>query len=128
MGCSLLRTILDSCGHVCAHTLYMLNVRLDGILQFSFGNNLRGERKLKINLDSVSTNLPVICTEKDYGRRGGCVDLTGFWTHPLIMPQLSDAFSLVCHCFQRLLNSLSCLSGHPFLMFMLILSMSRIDV
>ena len=36
---------------------------------FLFGDSLGGERKLKLDLDSVATDLVVVCVEGDYGRQ-----------------------------------------------------------
>lgn len=68
MGCSLLSTILQHPRPVCAHTLYMSSVKLDGILQLCFRDNLGVERKLKADLDRVATDLLVACAEVEYGK------------------------------------------------------------
>lgn len=43
--------------------------RLDSILQFPVRDSLGGERKLKLDLDSVATDLVVVCVEGDSGRQ-----------------------------------------------------------
>lgn len=68
MGCSLLSAVLLHPRPVWAHTLYMSSVNLDGILQPCFGDNLRGERKLKTDLDRVAKDLLVVCAGVEYGK------------------------------------------------------------
>lgn len=45
----------------------MSSVKLDGIMQLCFRDNLGGERKLKADLDRVAMDLLVVCAEVEYG-------------------------------------------------------------
>lgn len=46
----------------------MSRVKLDGIMQFCFADNLGGERKLKTDLDRVAKGLLRVCAEVGFGK------------------------------------------------------------